>query len=144
MSGTLIPAHSLSDLSDQDKAVLRTAAYGAVSLMAAADATGSPHKAATRGSVALASATGPIGHLLAEKSKIEHLGGRSVAELADRVFPALTGTMALLGEHAPAEAADFRRIVLVAVEAAAQARKGGPGPALADMAHRITEALDAA
>jgi hypothetical protein len=40
---------------------LQPAAYDAVSQMAAADATGSPHKAATQGSIALASATGPIG-----------------------------------------------------------------------------------
>ncbi|WP_330256141.1 hypothetical protein OG874_17170 [Nocardia sp. NBC_00565] len=40
-------------LTDQNKTTLRTAAYGAVSLMAAADATGSPHKAATNGSAAL-------------------------------------------------------------------------------------------
>lgn len=30
-------------LTDQDKATLQTAAYGAVSLMSATDATGSPH-----------------------------------------------------------------------------------------------------
>nr|WTB28267.1 hypothetical protein OG781_00605 [Streptomyces sp. NBC_00830]WTB35814.1 hypothetical protein OG781_45975 [Streptomyces sp. NBC_00830] len=69
-----------------------------MSLMAVADATGSPHKAATQGSIALASATGPIGRVRAEKSKIEDLGGRSVAELADRVLPALTAVMSLLKE----------------------------------------------
>ncbi|MGW0195660.1 hypothetical protein [Nonomuraea sp. NPDC003201] len=37
-------------LTDQDKLTLRTAAYGAVSLLAAADATGNPHKIATEGS----------------------------------------------------------------------------------------------
>lgn len=142
------PARSVTDtldgvLSAEDKATLRTAAYGAVCLMAAADATGSPHRTATRGSVALASATGPIGHLLARRSPIEHLGGRSTAELADRVLPALTATMALLREQAPAEAADFRRTVLTAIEAATHTRKGEPGPTLADMSRRITEALDA-
>ncbi|MFC9289328.1 hypothetical protein ACFT0E_22160, partial [Streptomyces sp. NPDC057052] len=55
-------------LSAQDEATVRTAAYGAVSLLAAADATGSPHKAATRGSVVLASATGPVGHVLAGRT----------------------------------------------------------------------------
>lgn len=56
-------------LTDQDKLTLRTAAYGAVTLLAAADAAGSPHKVATDGSIALASATGPVGHVLAEKSR---------------------------------------------------------------------------
>ncbi|GAA1560602.1 hypothetical protein GCM10009678_49370 [Actinomadura kijaniata] len=46
---------------------LRTAAYGAVTLMSAADVTGSPHKVATQGSIALSSATGLVGHVLAEK-----------------------------------------------------------------------------
>ncbi|MER6675151.1 hypothetical protein [Streptomyces sp. NPDC000983] len=131
-------------LTDQEKKTLRTAAYGAVSLMAAADAAGSPHKAATRGSIALASATGPIGHVLAEKSKIEDLGGRSVAALADRVLPALTEAMSLLNRQEPTEAGNFRTTVLVAVEAAAQAGKGEPGPVLTDMTRKITGALDAA
>ncbi|MEU9735137.1 hypothetical protein [Streptomyces sp. NPDC048002] len=131
-------------LTDQAKNTLRTAAYGAVSLMAAADVAGSPHKAATQGSIALASATGPVGHVLAEKSRIEDLGGRSVAELADRVLPALTEAMSLLTKQDPAEAGDFRTSVLVAVEAAAHAGKGEPGPVLADMTRKITGALDAA
>ncbi|MEU9737056.1 hypothetical protein [Streptomyces sp. NPDC048002] len=130
-------------LTDQDKSTLRTAAYGAVALIAAAT-TGSPHKAAAHGSVALATAVGPVGHVLAERSAVKDLGGRSVADLADRVLPALTAAMGLLKERRPAEADDFRRIVLVAVETAAQVRKGGPGAVLADMTRRITGALDAA
>ena len=46
-------------LTDQDRTTLRTAA----------DAVGSPHKVATEGSIALATATGPIGHVLAAKTK---------------------------------------------------------------------------
>ncbi|SFF58152.1 hypothetical protein SAMN02787118_10918 [Streptomyces mirabilis] len=119
---------------------MRPAAYGAVSLMAAADATGSPHDAATQGSITLASATGPIGHVLAEKSKIEDLGGRSVTELADRVLPALTAAMSLLKDQDPGEADNFRGTVLVTVEAAAQ---GGPGPVLAEMTRKITGVIAA-
>jgi alpha-D-ribose 1-methylphosphonate 5-triphosphate synthase subunit PhnG len=89
------------NLTDQDKLTLRTAAYGAVSLMAAAGAAGSPHKVATRGSIALASATGPIGYVLAERSKIKGLSGKSVAELADRVLPALTEAMSVLKKQDP-------------------------------------------
>ncbi|MHC3469795.1 hypothetical protein ACYF6T_13860 [Streptomyces sp. 7R007] len=131
------------DLTDQDKATLRTAAYGAVALMSAAGAAGSPHRIATNGSIALASATGPVGYVLAEKSKVDGLNGKSVAELADRVLPALTEAMGLLKKQDPAEADNFRGTVLVAVEAAAGAEKKGPGPALTEMTRKITAALDA-
>ncbi|MGW4768204.1 hypothetical protein ACWEO2_09185, partial [Nocardia sp. NPDC004278] len=72
------------------------------------------------------------------------LPGKSVAELADGVLPSLTAAMSLLGEQYPGEADNFRDTVLVAVEAAAQSRKGEPGPAVAAMARKITAALDAA
>jgi hypothetical protein len=131
-------------LTDQDKNTLRTAAYGAVSLLAAADATGSPHKVATQGSIALASATGPIGYVLAEKSKIKGLDGRSVAELADQILPALTAAMTLLKQQDAAEADNFRGTVLLALEAAATPHKGEPRPVLTEMTRKITAALDAA
>ncbi|MFF8657661.1 hypothetical protein [Streptomyces huasconensis] len=131
-------------LSVQDKNILRTAAYGAVSLLAAADAAGSPHKIATHGSLALASATGPVGHVLAEKSKIGNLNGKSVAALADQVLPALTAAMHLLKKQAPGEADNFRATIDVALEAASRARKGEPTPAMTAMTRKITEALDAA
>ena len=129
---------------DQDKLTLQTAAYGAVTLLAAADATGSPHKAAADGSIALASATGLVGHVLAEYPKGTDLSGRSVAEIADRVLPALTAAMTLLKKQDPAEADNFRRTVTVAVEAATRAHKGEPTPTVAEMTRKITEALDAA
>ncbi|GGV09051.1 hypothetical protein [Streptomyces spectabilis] len=135
---------TLAALTAQDKDTLRTAAYGAVSLMAAADAAGSPHKAATRGAIALASATGQVGHVLAAKTRIENLGGTTTAALAEHVLPALTAAMDLLNRQSPAEAADFRSTVTIAVEAAARAHQGEPGPALAAMARKITAALDAA
>jgi hypothetical protein len=130
-------------LTDQDKLTLRTAAYGAITLLAAADATGSPHKVATSGSIALASATGPVGHVLAEKSKVTNLDGKSVAEIADHVLPALTAATTLLNKQDPAEADNFRSIVTIAIEAATQARKGEPSPTMTDMTRKITEALDA-
>ncbi|MFJ9628849.1 hypothetical protein ACIQPR_03710 [Streptomyces sp. NPDC091280] len=131
-------------LTDKDKATLRTAAFGAVSLLVAAGATGSPHRIATRGSIALSSATGRVGHVLAEKSKTEGLDGRSAAEIADRVLPALTATTALLREQDPAEADNFRSTVLVAVEEAVRGVKGEPGPVMNEMIRKITAALDAA
>jgi hypothetical protein len=132
-------------LSDQDKSTLRTAAYGAVTLMTAAAAgAGSPHKVATQGSTALTSATGLTGHVLSEKSTVENLNGKSTAELADQVLPALTAAMQLLKKQVPEEADNFRSTVLVALEAATQTRKGEPSPTLTAMTRKITEALDAA
>jgi hypothetical protein len=131
-------------LSDQDKTTLRTAAYGAVSLMAAAAGADSPHKVSTQGSIALTSATGLVGHVLSEKGSVGDLGGKSTAELADRTLPALTRAMELLKKQAPEEADNFRSTVVVAIETSAQARKGEPGPAMTTMARKITDALDAA
>ncbi|MFI7636162.1 hypothetical protein [Nonomuraea sp. NPDC049400] len=130
-------------LSDQDKHTLRIAAWGAVSLMSAAGAAGSAHKVATHGSIALTSATGLVGHVLTKAPKgVKY--GKSVAELADQVLPALTAAVSLLRQQAPAEADNFRRTVMVAIEAAARPQQGEPSPTLAEMARKITGALDAA
>ncbi|MEU7003894.1 hypothetical protein [Nonomuraea sp. NPDC046570] len=131
-------------LSDQDKLTLRTAAYGAVSLMTVADATGKPHRAAVDGSIALGSGTGLVGHVLATYPKGVDLSGKSVAELADLVLPALTAAMSLLKKQAPAEADNFRSTVIVAIEAAARTHRGVPSPTLTDMIRKIIAALDAA
>ncbi|GAA0415608.1 hypothetical protein GCM10009530_78660 [Microbispora corallina] len=131
-------------LTDQDTLTLRIAAYGAVSLMSAAGAGGSAHRVATDGSIALASATGLVGHVLAKAPKGRDLNGATVAALADQVLPALTASMNLLRQQDPAEAGNFRSTVLVAIEAAARTHQGPPSPTLADMARKITEALDAA
>ncbi|MEV0589581.1 hypothetical protein [Nonomuraea sp. NPDC050310] len=129
-------------LTDQDQLTLRTAAWGAVSLMSAASAAGSAHRAGTEGAIALTSATGPVGHVLAKAPKGVKWG-RSVAELADQVLPALTASMALLKRQAPDEAGNFRDTVTVAVEAAARLHEGEPSPTVAAMAAKIAAALDA-
>jgi len=130
-------------LSDQDQATLRTAAYGAVSLMTAAGAAGGkPHRIATDGSIALSSATGLVGHVLSEKSKPVNLNGKNVAELADQVLPTLTEAMSLLKKVDPAEADNFRSTVILATETAIHRTK--PSPTMADMIRKITTALDAA
>ncbi|WP_043685985.1 hypothetical protein [Streptomyces xylophagus] len=132
-------------LTDQDKNTLRTAAYGAITLVTAAGAAvGSPHRIATQGSLALASATGQVGYVLAENTKIANLNGKSVAEIADQVLPALTTAMGLLKKQDPAEADNFRSTVLVAVEAAVRPKKGEPSPVMVEMVRKITAALDAA
>lgn len=137
MSNTTIATVALTD---EAKSTLRTAAYGAVSLLAAA---GAPHKGNAQAAIALTSATGLVGHTLSTKSKDIHLTGKTVADLADQVLPALTAAMSLLERQSPAEADNFRATVLVAVEAALHAGKSAPAPAVIAMANKITEALDA-
>jgi hypothetical protein len=113
-------------LTDQDKFSLRTAAWGAVSLMSAA---GSAHKVATHESIALTSATGTVGHVLTKAPKgIKY--GKTVASLADVVLATLTEAMSLLEQEDAAGADNFRATVLVTIDASAQAQKGEPGPAL--------------
>ncbi|MFD3508644.1 hypothetical protein [Nocardia sp. NPDC058666] len=131
-------------LTTQEKTTLRTAAYGAVSLLAAAGgATSKPHKIATAGSIALSSATGLVGHVLAEKSGRIALSGSSVAELADQVLPALTAAVSLLGKHDPVEAENFRNTIGVAIDTTALFQPQ-PNPTMADMTGKITAALAAA
>ncbi|MEU7896393.1 hypothetical protein AB0B45_26495 [Nonomuraea sp. NPDC049152] len=49
-----------------------------------------------------------------------------------------------LPPQAPAEADNFRSTVIVAIEAAARTHQGEPSPTMAEMARKITGALDAA
>ncbi|GAA0599706.1 hypothetical protein HPO96_34900 [Kribbella sandramycini] len=130
-----------STLTDHDKQTLRTAAYGAVSLLAAASPK--PHKVSSHGTIALTSATGLVGHVLTAKSRDIHLTGKTTAELADQVLPALTAAVTLLTEHSPAEAENFRNTVTLALQAA-QLHLGAPSPVTADMEQKITAALNAA
>ncbi|WP_433050552.1 hypothetical protein [Dactylosporangium sp. CS-033363] len=128
-------------LTDQDKHTIRIAAYGAITLLSAAGAAGgSPHRIATNGSLALGSSTGVVGHVLAEYPKSKDLNGKSVAEIADRVLPALTAAAALLKAQSPDEAANFRGTVLTAIEAATG--PDAPSPVVADMIRKITAAMD--
>ncbi|TWJ12238.1 hypothetical protein LX16_2993 [Stackebrandtia albiflava] len=124
--------------SDTEKNTIRVAAYGAVTLLAAAAAaSGSPHKTATRGAIALGAATGPIGHVLARYPKGRDLTGKSVAAIADRVLAALGEAGRLLRATDPALAADFRHIVDTALRTADPA----PTPATTDMTARIHQAI---
>ncbi|GAA4897193.1 hypothetical protein LX16_1243 [Stackebrandtia albiflava] len=128
--------------SDTEKNTIRIAAYGAVTLMAAATtANGSPHKTATRGSIALASTTGPIGHVLAAHPKGKDLAGKSVAAIADRVLPALTESITLLHAKDPHLADNLRTAITTAL---ATAQGDQPAtPTTTDMIDQITTALDA-
>jgi hypothetical protein len=72
-----------------------------------------------------------------------NLDGKAVAALADRVPTALSEAMSVLKKHDLAEAGSCRGTVIVAIEAAARTHQGRPSPTIADMARKITEALDA-
>ncbi|PRY60979.1 hypothetical protein [Glycomyces artemisiae] len=132
------------ELTAHDKTTIRTAAYGAVTLMSYAGIAGSAHKVATDGTLALTAATGAVGHVLAEKKRDFKLQAKSSAALADQVLPALTDSVKLLEAQDPAEAENFRRTITVAIAAANRAHRGEPSPTMADMTRKITEALDAA
>lgn len=130
------------NLTAQDKTTLRSAAYGAITLLSAAGAaSGSSHTIAADGSIALSSATGLVGHVLADYPKSKDLNGKSVAKIADNVLPALTTAMGLLKNQAPAEADNFRSTILTAIKTATVHEK--PNPVMTDMIRKITEALDA-
>ncbi len=93
------------------------------------------------GGKALSAATGLVGRVLAEKPKGMKLGGKSTADMADQVFPALAASVALLQDIDPGEADNFRSVIRVAVEAAMRTRNG-ESPAMAAMAAKIGAALD--
>jgi hypothetical protein len=126
----------------QDEITIRTAAWGAVSLMSAAGIVGSAHRIGTDAGLALAAATGTVGHVVAT-AKGTRFNGKSTAELADQVFPAITASVKLLEEQDPAEAANFRSVIGTVIAAADRAHRGGPSPVMAEMARKINEALDA-
>ncbi len=129
-------------LSADEKLTLQTAAHGVVSLMAAADPGPiSSTRSGMAGGKALSSATGLVGHVLAEKPKGLDLGGSSTAGLADRVFTALADSVTLLKAKAPGEVANFRDTITTVMDAASRAHKGGAGPAEAAMIQKIGAAL---
>jgi hypothetical protein len=127
-----------------DRITIRTAAQGAIALIAYAGVAGSPHKIATHGSLALASATGLVGHVLAPKKNDVKLDYSSSAALADQALPAITASVKLLKAIDPAEADNFRSTVTMAIDAAAQAGRGEISPPVNAMIGKVKAALDAA
>lgn len=122
-------------LTPAEKTTIRTAAFGAVTLIAHANAT-SAHRTATNGSLALYSATGLVGHVLGEKTRDIKLKHKSSADLADQVLPALAESLRILEAHG--EDANFRATVEMAIEAAAG---GSVTPPLTAMVGKIRVAL---
>jgi hypothetical protein len=131
------------NLTADEKRTLQTAAHGVVALMAAADPGPiSSTRSGMAGGEALSTATGLVGHVLAEKAKGLDLSGSSTADLTDRTFAALTASVTLLKAKAPGEAENFRATIATITDAASRAHKGGPGPAETAMIRKITAALD--
>jgi len=126
-------------LTSDEQSTLRTAAYGAVTLLSM---TRPGPISSTRqnmaGALSLTSATGLVGRILSAKEKIALKG--TTAEVADQVLPALTQAVAILDTKAPAETAEFQRAVTTAVQQAIAATSD-PNPAQDDMATKITAAL---
>ncbi|GAA2897467.1 hypothetical protein GCM10020220_104120 [Nonomuraea rubra] len=120
----------------QDKNTLRIAAYGAVALMAAAGAAGRPGKIAANGSIALGSATGPIGHVLPTTPR---QGPDEASPWAGEIATACCRPDR---GHEPAAAAGIRpRPTTSAAPSSplsrtAQLHQGQPSPAAAEMARK--------
>lgn len=134
-----------STLTAADERILRTAAHGTVVLMAGANPGPiSSTRSGMAGGIALTTATGLIGHVLAGKAKDLDLDGASTADVVDKVFPALTASLELLRAKAPGEVDNFRATIAMITEAAIRSHRGEPRVAEAEMARKIRQALDAA
>jgi len=137
---TTTPETPTTPLTGAEQAELRTAAYGAVTLISLAyPGALSSTRQNVAGAKVLTGATGMIGRVLAANGKVD-LKGSSTAEVAEKVLPALTASVATLSAKAPADVAEFRRIVLTASE---QAASTGSGPTRAhlEMLDKINAAL---
>ena len=126
-------------LTSDEQTTLRTAAYGAVTLLSMArPGPISSTRQNMAGALSLTSATGLVGRILSAKEKIALKG--TTADVADQVLPALTEAVAILDAKAPAETAEFQRAVTTAIQQAIAATSR-PNQAQDDMATKITTAL---
>lgn len=129
-------------LTDAEQATLRTAAYGAVTLvsMAYPGLWSSPYQNVA-GAKVLTGATGITGRVLSAKQKVD-FDGSSTAEIAEQVLAALGDTVHTLQAKAPQEVAEFRRAVMSAVRQAAASSRRGEIPAETEMIQKIEATLD--
>jgi len=131
-------------LTTQDKQTLQIAAHGVLALMAGADPGPiSSTKAGIAGGLAMSSATGLVGHVLAAKPANLGLKG-TIAGIADRVLPALTSSVELLDAKAPEESDNFRTTITAISQSAAQASGGAASPSQAALIAKIQAAVDTA
>jgi hypothetical protein len=130
-------------LRETENQTIRTAAYGAVVLVSIAyPGMVSTARANVVGAKILTGATGVVGEILSAKGDPK-VNGRSTAEIADKTFAALARAVEILSAKVPDEVEDFRRIVTIAVEQAAEATGGGATPAEREMISKIKRALRA-
>ena len=128
-------------LTDEDKATLKTAAHGAVTLVSVAYpqmGAHSPGKIASAGARVLSGATGLTGQVINSKP-YPKLPSGSTADMAAAVLPALTDSMGILRKKAPGEVDNFRRIVEIAVAQGAD----DDNAAQAEMISKVKAALTA-
>ncbi|HET8658055.1 MAG TPA: hypothetical protein VFM55_03550 [Micromonosporaceae bacterium] len=125
-------------LTIQERETIKTAAYGAVTLVSIAyPGAISSTKVNVVGAKVLTGATGLVGEVLAGKDKV-HIEGRSTAEIAATVLPALSKAVGVLQAKAPDEVDGFRRIVMIALD---QSTGSHPNPAQAEMISKVKGAL---
>ncbi|WP_329549980.1 hypothetical protein OG548_45175 [Streptomyces sp. NBC_01356] len=129
-----------TSLTSDEQLTLQRAAYGAVHLVSVAQpGVMATTRANITGAKVLTGATGTVGQILSSKAKIKLKG--NTADVAAEVLPALTATTAVLKAKSPADTEEFRTIVTVAVEQAAE--RAGVSPARQAMVTKITGALAA-
>ena len=113
-----------SPLTDDEKSVLKTAAFGAVYLVSNADpGFFSMLRESFAASDALAGSTGLIKEVLTTGG-LPKLPKSSPAEAEAQVLPALRRSLGILAEKAPGEVENYRATVLGAVDRVAHATHG--------------------
>jgi hypothetical protein len=128
-------------LTDDEQTTLRTAAYGAVTLVSMAyPGVWSSTRVNVVGSKVLTGSTGTVGRVLSGKGKVDLKGG-TTADIAETVLAAVKATLTTLRAKDPAAAAEFQRAVTTAVRQAAASARKGTSPAQVDMIDKITAAF---
>jgi hypothetical protein len=130
-------------LTDEERATLKSAAFGAVFLVSNAEPGAlSMIKESLAASNAFARTTGLVRELLTT-GNLPRFPSGAAADVSATVLPALRESVEILRAKAPGELAGFRSAVLNAAEVVARAHDG-ISPDEATMMTTIREALDSA
>jgi hypothetical protein len=130
-------------LTDEERATLKSAAFGAVFLVSNAEPGAlSMIKESFAASNAFAGTTGLVRELLTTGDLPRFPSGAS-ADLPATVLPALRRSVEILRSKAPGEVSGYRSAVLTATEEVARAHEG-ISPNEASMMATVREALDSA
>lgn len=114
----------MSELTDEEKSTLKTAAFGAVYLVSDADpGFFAMLRESFAASDALAGATGLVKQVLTT-GPLPKLPRASTAEVEAHVLPLLERSVAILREKAPSEVDNYQAAVVTAAEQAANAAHG--------------------